>query len=282
MIRRLALSAALLLAACGPRTIAARPPLWLVRDGDTEIRLLGTIHALPPGVRWQTPEVTRAIDSADLLVTEIPAADPERAAATFRHFAVAPGLPRLAARLPPALRPALGRAAAASGVPAETLDGMRSWAAAVTISAGPMHASGASPEFGVEAELARRFAGRQRTAFETQGGQLALFGALPEPAQRLMLARAVRDRDGYAATQAAWLRGDTRGLAASLEPGLRDAPILRQVLVTRRNARWAGWIARRMDKPGRVLVAVGAGHLAGPDSVVAMLAARGLRVVRVQ
>ena len=36
-----------------------------------------------------------------------------------------------------------------------------------------------------------------------------------------------------------------------------------------------------MARPGTVFIAVGAGHLAGPDSVQAALAAHGLRATRV-
>jgi hypothetical protein len=45
---------------------------------------------------------------------------------------------------------------------------------------------------------------------------------------------------------------------------------------------WAQWLARRLEKPGTVMVAVGAGHLAGRDSVQAMLKAKGLKATRVQ
>ena len=38
-----------------------------------------------------------------------------------------------------------------------------------------------------------------------------------------------------------------------------------------RNANWAKWIERRLAQPGTIMVAVGAGHLAGNDSVLAML-----------
>jgi uncharacterized protein YbaP (TraB family) len=37
-----------------------------------------------------------------------------------------------------------------------------------------------------------------------------------------------------------------------------------------------------MAQPGTIMVAVGAGHLAGPDSVLELLKRRGLRVSRVQ
>jgi uncharacterized protein YbaP (TraB family) len=37
-----------------------------------------------------------------------------------------------------------------------------------------------------------------------------------------------------------------------------------------------------MTQPGAVMIAVGAGHLAGKDSVIAMLQRHGYRVRRVQ
>ncbi|MEG3087286.1 TraB/GumN family protein [Sphingomonas sp. PB4P5] len=270
MIRWLALAAALLLASCGPRETVATPAVWRLSDGDTEIWLLGTIHALPAGVHWQTPAVAAAIAGADTLVTEIPAGD----AATFEAAARVLGLPPLAQRVAAAQRAALARYGT-------TLDDMKTWAAAVTIAAAPMQQAGASAEDGVDATLAARFAGRRHLALETQAGQLALFDSLPEPAQRVLLARAIGDPDGYARTLAAWSAGDMRALAASLEPAFRGTPVLQEVLVTRRNARWSGWIAQRMRRPGRVLVAVGAGHLVGADSVVAMLGKRGFTVTRI-
>ncbi|MDE2042577.1 MAG: TraB/GumN family protein, partial [Alphaproteobacteria bacterium] len=36
------------------------------------------------------------------------------------------------------------------------------------------------------------------------------------------------------------------------------------------------------DRPGVTFMAVGAGHLAGRDSVIAMLRAKGVRVTRIQ
>ncbi len=278
------------LAACGKPQVEAHPAMWRVSDGDTEIWLLGTIHALPPGVHWETPAIVKAIDTADTLVTEIPPASPEQAGATFAKFAVAKGLLPISGRVSPGQHSALASAAEAAGVSIRTLNELRTWAAAVTLAAGPMRAIGASPEHGVEAELARRFAGRRHLALETQTEQLAIFNALLEPAQRLLLMHALAetgaetgaDAGGYADTLAAWETGDVQALAASFAPGFRDAPELQRTLVTARNARWSSWIARRMAAPGHVLVAVGAGHLVGADTVIAMLAARGFRVRRVQ
>ena len=63
---------------------------------------------------------------------------------------------------------------------------------------------------------------------------------------------------------------------------LRLSPDLADVLLRQRNARWAGWVKARLGQPGTVLVAVGAGHLAGEGSVQSLLKAKGVKVERVQ
>ena len=70
-------------------------------------------------------------------------------------------------------------------------------------------------------------------------------------------------------------------LAALLNEGLTD-PVLAKALLYDRNERWAEWIDTRLDEPGTVFVAVGAGHLAGAMSVQDYLTGRGLAVTRVQ
>jgi uncharacterized protein YbaP (TraB family) len=48
-----------------------------------------------------------------------------------------------------------------------------------------------------------------------------------------------------------------------------------------RNVRWANWIVQRLKTPGTVFVAVGAGHLSGPDSVQSQLASLGVKSARI-
>ena len=97
-----------------------------------------------------------------------------------------------------------------------------------------------------------------------------------------MLTDALARPDGYRHTLNAWSRGDVGALAAIDDRLFAGSAAFERALLTGRNARWSGWIAGRMAKPGKVFVAVGAGHLAGPQSVMAMLRARGFRVARVQ
>ena len=81
---------------------------------------------------------------------------------------------------------------------------------------------------------------------------------------------------------AAWARGDVAAIGTSFNEDLAASPELREALLKRRNTNWTHWIERRLTTPGSVMVAVGAGHLAGSDSVVAMLQRDGYKVRRIQ
>ncbi|HET9399146.1 MAG TPA: TraB/GumN family protein, partial [Sphingomicrobium sp.] len=79
-----------------------------------------------------------------------------------------------------------------------------------------------------------------------------------------------------------WSRGDVKSIADSFNRDLKDSPDLKSALLVQRNANWAKWVKGRLDQPGTVLVAVGAGHLAGDESVQSMLESQGVKVTRVQ
>lgn len=288
MIRRIGLYVGLLLApllaGCDRAApVAARPALWRVVDADTTIWLIGSIHALPPAVRWQTAPVAQAIAAADTLILEVPPADD--AHAQFETLGRQAGLPPLLDRVAPADRALLTRGIAAAGQSARDLDGYKTWAAALVIGAGAGHGGDASADDGVEAVLTRRFSGKAIGALESRAGQLALFDRLPAASQRSLLLDAARDAidpaRGYGTLLTAWTKGDVAALSATLDSVRRD-PAMAQALLVQRNRRWADVIARRMARPGRVLIAVGAGHLVGAGSVVALLRAQGLRVERLE
>jgi len=273
--RLVPLVAALLLAACGRGGPAAeaRPPLWRVSDGDTTVWLLGSIHLLPANVHWRTPAVERAIAESRELVLESSPDD----SADFAGMASGADLPPLAARVPAALRPALDATMKRSGVAAATLDRRKSWAAAATLATGQAVAAGASARHGVERILWDDFAGRYRAAFHRAADQVRALDALPAAMQDRMLVAALDPGQSYAATLRAWEQGDLAALART------DAdPVLGEQLVVGPNRRWSRWVAAWMRRPGVVLVAVGAGHLAGADSLPAMLARQGLKVERVE
>lgn len=291
MVRRWIAAAALLLAGCGeapqPRSQGGLA-LWEVSDADTRIVMMGALHALPDGVDWLNGRVAELAETADELVLEIPPDEsPEDQSRAFTRLAVRPPASVLA-RVPADLRDELRDAAMQAGQPLGALDHMDDWAVAVLLSATSINRSGMDRANGVEAVLTDRFrrTGRPVGGLETAAGQFAIFDGLPAASQRAYLIDVLEDEadahDPLPQAVADWRRGDADALGRLVNGELAGNPALRDALLVRRNRAWAEWIARRLDRPGVVLLAVGAGHLAGADSLQSLLTARGLRVRRVQ
>jgi uncharacterized protein YbaP (TraB family) len=295
--RRLALVATAMLGACAQpaaRPAAAVPPapqpaLWKLADDDTTIYLFGTIHLLPPDTPWRTARFDQALAEAKTLVVEVKLPDdPTATAQVMVRLGSSPGLPPLIERVPGDKREALRAAVAASGFPPALLDGMETWAAALTLASGALVKLGYDPALGVERQLTRDLAqtGKTIVGLETAEEQLGFFDALSEPAQRAFLVSTLDDpartKKEFQAMLNAWLAGDVKAIARTFDSETALSPELREVLMRKRNRKWAEWLAQRLDQPGTVFVAVGAGHLVGPDSVQHMLKARGLRTRRLQ
>lgn len=268
----------------------ASPALWQVKDNDTTIYLFGSMHALPPELKWQSAKVSSAIAKSDALVLEVILGDDKSVAARTMLTLGSPAqpLPPLLDRVPADKRAQLQGAIAASNIPNAFLDKLESWAAALILSATLMQNLPMSRDAGVEAILTQQFkdAKKPATGLETVTEQLGYFDTLPEPAQRALLATVTADavtlRKQYDAMVTAWCTGQMDAITAAFDEELKASPELAAALLTRRNAAWTRWLRGRMDQPGTVFVAVGAGHLAGPNSVVAMLEKQGIKVTRVQ
>ena len=271
-------------------TAAPRPALWQVSDHDTTIYLFGTIHLLPKNSRWHTPVLDKAIAKADGLYVEtiIDEANPRELVAEMARTGFSPNLPPIADRVDPAKRDLLATAISKSGVPRALYDKMETWAAAFTLLGQQFKALGLEGGEGVESVLRKSFtsAGKPIGQLETNSEQLGFFDALPEAAQRELLAGALETpadmSKQFDTMLRAWLAGDVEAIGKSFNDNLDASPDLMNALITRRNSNWSKWIEQRMAAPGTVLVAVGAGHLAGRDSVQHMLQKRGVRVRRLQ
>ncbi len=273
-----------------PASARARPALWQVSDRDTTVYLFGTIHLLPKDYAWRTPTFEKAVAGSQGLVVEtiVDTKNPQALAAEMARLGFRPGLPPLAARVPPAKRALLEATITKTGVPRSAFDRMETWAAAFVLLGTQFKDLGLSGDAGVETVLRTSFteAGKTIGQLETNSEQLSLFDRLPETAQLSLLEGAIdaptEMRGQFQDMLGAWARGDVARIGATFNEDLAGSPELREALLRRRNVNWTRWIQRRMAAPGSVLVAVGAGHLAGSDSVVGMLQRDGYRVRRIQ
>jgi uncharacterized protein YbaP (TraB family) len=271
-----------------------RPAIWLLADADTRIYLFGTVHVLHPGLRWRSAALNRVVREARELVLELD--DAEMAAsgpAMIGTMQLGKSVPVLQ-RVTPERRAPLARLLGELQIEEGSLDGLETWAVALVLGVGQMAhqyvdegesdlAAAAAALPGVEEVLSAEFRanGRPISGVETAADQIGAFRGMPLAVQQTMLDETV---DAYANGDEAgdpdetdWVEGNLDGIAAEMES---LPPELYETLVTRRNRHFADWLAARLERPGTVLFAVGAGHLAGRVSVQSMLESRGLRVTR--
>ena len=270
---------------------SARPALWQVSDSDTTIYLFGTIHLLPDNYQWRTAKFDEAMASSQQLVIEtiVDEKNPTTIMSAMASLAFnAPNLPPLIDRVSPDKRPALAEAVRKSGFPPRGFDRMETWAAAFILLGNQFREMNLKGDQGVETVLRNSFttAGKPIGELETNLQQFSFFDALPEKAQVALLEGALVDSASadkqFTGMLKAWAAGDVAGIGRTFDRDLAGSPDLAQALIHQRNANWSRWIEQRMAQPGAVMIAVGAGHLAGSGSVIAMLQRDGYRVRRVQ
>lgn len=270
-----------------PATPPARPALWKVADKDTTIWLFGTIHILPENIDWYEGPIARAFEDSGELVTEIPIDKTQDSQAVILQKSLRQDGKALRDTLDDKQRAGYDKAMGSIGLPPQAFDRNDTWFAALMLTLIPLKASGYNLESGVDTQVGEKAKARhmRNDALETPEYQISLFDTLPDDTQRRYLDEVVQAlptvKSDIDAMVADWKAGKPEELAKLLNEQ-EDDPQLREVLLTHRNENWAKWLKARLDKPGTVFVAVGAGHLAGRGSVQEQLERVGIKSQRVQ
>ncbi|MEO8548025.1 MAG: TraB/GumN family protein [Sphingomicrobium sp.] len=240
----------------------AHPAIWIISDADTVIYLFGTFHALDGKSDWFNDQVRTAFTASDELVLETIVPDGSQVSA--RPYATPSPLSKFA------------------------VDSSASFLASTRLAISAGRARGMEVDNGADMVLRRaaESMGKPMEGLETFDYQLNMFGRMPQqPAQAAGPAQDLSSAGNLAIVmnqlQAAWNRGDGEIFATMLDQMRAGSPQSYNVMFTQRNTNWAQWIANRLRTPGTVFIAVGTGHLAGPDSVQAKLAQLGIHSSRI-
>lgn len=265
---------------------AARPPVWVVKDKDSELVLFGSVHVLPPGLDWEPPELRRAVARADDIWFELPV-DPKAEAETTQlagRLGVLPADQSLFKLLTPQDSARLSRVAQAYDVSPALLDRLQPWLAEIALAGAAYRKAGAQTDAGVEQTLAAQAPPHAaRRAFETPEEQLRIFAETPLPEQLSSLRETLQEMedkpDEFAVLVRAWTSADMAALdREALAPLRKASPGLFRRVVTERNDRWMRALQARLQGKGRTVVVVGVGHLVGPGGLPARLRALGYSV----
>ena len=264
------------------------PGLWVIRDADSTLYLFGTFHALQPDTPWRTAAADAAFASADeywFEVADLTAVGD--AGSIIMQKGLSPSRP-LSSLLTPDEMASLDKAARTVGLSGAQLDPMRPWFASLNLALATITQAGFKAENGGDHVLhaMAEATGKPIKGFETVPQQIGFFADLDEDSQLQVLRSSLADFEAGAdqvnQMVKLWAIGDVDGLDDMIGKASRtDAPKMYETIFTARNKDWANQVEHLLQGSGTAFISVGAGHLAGPDSLQVQLEARGIRVERV-
>jgi uncharacterized protein len=269
----------------------ADPPLWVVRDEDTTIYMLGTFHMLD-GRPWFNDEVKTAFDASQELVLEVllpedPMAQQQLMAPLIMRYGVDPQGRTISSRLTTDEARKLAEQLSGLGLPVAAFERFEPWVVTLALTqaaAAKLNLQGSNGPEGVLRRAARE-RNMPEAELETSESQIRMFDSMPEESQvaglKAMIANPNAGVESLRPMLDAWSRGDERAIAAITMAQDGQDPRSYDILFTNRNANWARWIDERLDRPGTVFMAVGAGHLVGRGSVQEHLQRLNIRTERV-
>jgi uncharacterized protein len=283
--RLLAMTAGAALILQLPSHASAEPAMWVVKDEDSTVYLLGTFHLVKPGTQWWSDKIDTAFKGSDELWLE--AVEGEQSG-SLQLLVLTNGLDPahpLSSKLSAEEFAALDEAAKAAGLRAASLDPMRPWLAALTLAVAPLLKQGYDPKQGVDKTLeANATASRKpiRT-FETPEQQVRIFADLSPESELALLSQTLEEvaagPEYVDRMTAAWVEGDVGELDSMTVQQMKDAaPEFYETFILKRNLDWSNQIETMMKGAGTSFVAVGAGHLTGEKSLQALLQERGFAV----
>jgi len=270
--------------------IAAEPAIWAIRDEDTTLYLFGTFHLLPPSLDWRSEAFEAAFAEADLVVFEADVSSPEtqaEMAALIPQLGFNPQGVTLSSLLGEETAAELAEVAPTVGLSAEGLEPFRPWLAQLTLAVRQIVSLGFDPQAGVEMVMSEEAAARGADFeyLETAEQQIRFFADMPEDIQIASLRAGLREIERTPQMLddmvRAWAGGDMDALYTLMTEEMREqTPEVYDAIIVERNAAWIDPIAALMERPGDIMVAVGAAHMPGDYGVVALLEARGLEADR--
>jgi uncharacterized protein YbaP (TraB family) len=280
-------------ASTGP-AMEAHPALWYVHGPKGEAYLLGSIHALPKNVHWQTPEILAAVKRADTFVFEIPLDEDSRAHGTqlFAENAFLPFDTALPSYFDQEMRDDYRDVITKTQADPTNIVYLRPWLATLVLQGATPGQKDLFAAEGVDNKIyamARARGGRHFRAFETWDQQFHILmglggGGGDEDAELETLRKTMKtildqpNPPTFDGLLKAWTKADLKTLS-SYGPGSGImSPQNKKVILENRNRAWIPKLIAMLNEKHTYFITVGAGHLVGPTGVPNLMRAAGYTV----
>ncbi len=248
--------------------------------------LCGTIHILREKDYPLSPGYEAAYNHSDALVFELPPAAGSDPAMTqrMRELGACPAGTTLESEVTPETWAAVKKWGQAHGVEPANLNRMRPWFVALLVTSVEYAGLGAQPDKGVDQHFEKRAERDKKpgSGLETVEFQLQLFAKLTADQQKNMLEQTLAEistlPQEYEKMLAAWKNGELEALHDMMFREAERYPELMDLFLKNRNLAWIDRLDEMLKKGQKVMVLVGAGHLAAKEGLVQLLKDRGYRV----
>lgn len=271
-----------------PQAEAGKHFFWQAGAGRGTLFLLGSIHFGTPQMYPLPMVMTSSFKKSDALVVEADVlnADPMQTAQLMAEKAFYQDGGRLRDHLSPQSWQRLAQVAGSLDMPVEMLNMQKPWFVSMSLTAMALKRLGFSEDRGVDAHFLTLARGKKKVIeLESMAMQLSLFERLTVDEQVMMLEETLREIEhgeaffdrmlGY------WQSGDVDGVQRLFDEGMMNSKAgerFNRIIMTERNLQMAEKLHALAERGGRYFVVVGAGHLSGPEGIVALLRQRGYRV----
>lgn len=269
-----------------------QPALWSINDDDTTVYLFGTIHLLRPETLWRSAAFEEAFAATDTVYLEVDSSS-VAGEAEVQRLVTEEGLFKdgrsLSVVLDDSEETTLNRIMAPMGLTLDAVNGVKPWLLGLQISVSSIVQAGYDPSKGVDAVLAAeaRRRGKDLKFLESAERQIRILSDVPmaEQVSGLMVTLETLNlgADFVDVLAGEWADGDVKGLAATMsDPIVFGSQEAYETIMVQRNQDWIAALTSALNDPGVKFVAVGTGHMVGPDSIITMLEDTGLSVTRLQ
>jgi len=267
--------------------VHATPAMWVVHGPRGTAYLLGSVHALPKNIEWQTPAIKAAIKSANAFVFEVPMAEDSRsrAALLFGVNELLPPSVSLPSYFDEEMRNEFRAAVEHTQVDPEGLVVLRPWRAAQILDGAMSGKIVLESQEGVDNKvyaMASARGVRDIRAFETHEFQLHLIKGKADTKNELALLRDAMKRAAnkpilpFKKMLDAWEAGDPAATAAVSVATM--SPEEKKSYLDDRNKNWIPKIEKMLKEKRTFFITVGAAHLAGSGGVPNLLRQAGYKV----
>lgn len=262
--------------------------LWSIEGVKNTTYLLGSIHFMRSDAYPLAEEIENAYQNSKKIVFEINPSEMNDPALQAKTMALGlyPEGQTLKQNVSEEIYSLLEKRLASVGLPKNLVNNLKPWLCALTLTIIELKKLGFDPTHGIDRYYFDKSKkdGKEIIGLETYENQLSFFAQLNKNEEELFLKQTLKEfeiiENTYSEMFESWRNGNIEKLDSLLKVSFKEFPQMYNLLVVQRNKDWISKIENLIKQSDNVLIIVGAGHLAGQESVLELLKEKGYKVIQ--